>query len=412
VLNYKKIFQPRYFNKFKCIGKACEDTCCSGWTVHIDKSTYTKYRKCRDTELKPMLDKKVTRNRTNASNTNYAKIVLSQMVCPFLTEEHLCCIQKKLGEAYLSVTCATYPRSTRIVNGVVERALSVSCPEVTRLALLNRDVMEFEEINNVDNIHIGEETKVIDTCNYKRSSKPYQYFWELRGFTIFILQSRTYPLWQRLIILGLFYDQLNQNIEGKEDNIPELISTYSERINKGVFHEALDGIPNQPTMQLRLLSTLIELRVNRSYTTERFLECLDEFSQGIQSISESSQEESDLYYAEAYSQYYKPFMDQHEYILENYLVNYVFLNLFPFGSRKDIYDEYVLLAIHFAIIKNLLIGLAGYHKTNFGIAHVVKLIQSFSKAVEHNSTYLKYVVDFFEENDLKNSACMAILIKN
>lgn len=410
--NYKKILQPQYYSKFSCIGSDCEDTCCNGWNVFIDKDTYKKYRKCKDVNLKPLLDKKVTRNRRTASNVNYAKIVLSEGRCPFLSEEHLCVIQKTLGEEYLSVTCTTYPRTVQIVNGVVERSLLISCPVAARLALLNPSAMEFDE-NKVDSIPIDEETSVINTLEYKRSSKPYQYFWELRGFTIFILQNRKYPLWQRLIILGLFYDQLNQAIiEERHYDIPELISTYSNRIDEGVFYDELEKIPNQITMQLQLLSILIDFRIATGVIVDGFQQCLNEFSKGIQHTSEMSEEEMGFRYAEAYSQFYKPFMDQHEHIMENYLVNYVFRNIFPFGSQKNVYDEYVLLIIHYAIIKSLLIGMAGYHKTAFDIDHVIKLIQSFSKAIEHHSPYLKNIFQFFEDNDLKNSACMAVLIKN
>ena len=31
---------PRYTERFRCIGSACEDTCCASWTIHIDKKTY------------------------------------------------------------------------------------------------------------------------------------------------------------------------------------------------------------------------------------------------------------------------------------------------------------------------------------------------------------------------------------
>lgn len=35
--------RPQYAKRFRCIGGACEDACCSGWAVTIDRSTYQKY---------------------------------------------------------------------------------------------------------------------------------------------------------------------------------------------------------------------------------------------------------------------------------------------------------------------------------------------------------------------------------
>ena len=81
-------------------------------------------------------------------------------------------------------------------------------------------------------------------------------------------------------------------------------------------------------------------------------------------------------------------MEKHEALLENYLVNYVFKNLFPFGPQKsrvleprNVYAEFNLMVIHFSLIKSLLIGLAGYHRESFGVTHVIALIQAFAKTV-------------------------------
>ena len=48
----RTILQPQYVAKFQCIGPACEDSCCIGWRVQIDKDTYQNYRKCSDDELR------------------------------------------------------------------------------------------------------------------------------------------------------------------------------------------------------------------------------------------------------------------------------------------------------------------------------------------------------------------------
>ena len=41
----RKILVPDYISSFACIGSECEDTCCAGWQVPVDKVTYQKYRK-------------------------------------------------------------------------------------------------------------------------------------------------------------------------------------------------------------------------------------------------------------------------------------------------------------------------------------------------------------------------------
>lgn len=86
---------PQYMRDFSCIGSACEDSCCIGWKVSIDEDTYKKYNRVRDKDLTFTLQKKVTRNRSNPSPNNYAKIKMEQDgSCPFLDTEKLCSIQK------------------------------------------------------------------------------------------------------------------------------------------------------------------------------------------------------------------------------------------------------------------------------------------------------------------------------
>lgn len=117
-------------------------------------------------------------------------------------------------------------------------------------------------------------------------------------------------------------------------------------------------------------------------------------------------------YTEAYTNFYKPFMEEKEYIFESYLVNYVFKNLFPLNGEKHVFDNYVMLIVHYSMTKMLLIGMAGFNRGNFNNDHVVKLIQSFAKTIEHNNAYQKNIFNLLESNNFTTMAYMAILIKN
>nr|WP_272507361.1 flagellin lysine-N-methylase [Clostridium aestuarii] len=400
-------------HEFKCIGSNCEDSCCIGWRISIDKNTYTKYRKCKNKELKELFDKSVKRNRSNSSEYNYAKIKINNdEFCPFLTEEKLCRIHSGLGEEYLSVTCTTYPRMTNVVNGVLEKSATMSCPEAVRLALLNPEPMQFDYIEvdkNTEN-KIGNN---VNTHQISAANKPEKYFWELRIFTIQLLQNRDYELWERLIILGMFYEKLNKYIkEGKVNETLNLIAGYTKNIEQGIFHEYLNEIPSYKTVQMMILKELADERILGGTKNQRYLKCFVEFMKGIEFTVEATKEEISEHYEKAYIDYYKPYMEKHEYILENYLVNYVFKNLFPVKGEKEIFDNYMMLVIHYSMIKMHLIGMAGVHKEKFCIEHIVKLIQSFSKVVEHNKMFLKYMHDTLKKNEIANMAYMAILIKN
>ena len=46
-----KLLHPSYLDEFKCIGGECEDNCCVGWDVDIDKITFKQYSEIDDNEI-------------------------------------------------------------------------------------------------------------------------------------------------------------------------------------------------------------------------------------------------------------------------------------------------------------------------------------------------------------------------
>lgn len=163
---------------------------------------------------------------------------------------------------------------------------------------------------------------------------------------------------------------------------------------------------------MKLLKELADERFFQGINSPRYFECFKEFLQGIEYNKDSTEEEIGERYIQAYEEYYRPYMEEREYILENYLVNHVFKNLFPLGEKsRTIFTEYVMLIIHYALIKMHLIGMAAFHQ---GLQDelVLKLIQSFAKTVEHNTVYLRQIRELLQKSDLTTMAYMAILIRN
>lgn len=409
----RPILVPQYMRNFKCIGSECEDSCCIGWRVDIDHETYKKYQKIRDEELTPLCEQYVKRNRAeNHGESNYAKVKLPKdRKCPFLNENMLCRMQLKRGEEYLSDVCTTYPRVVNIINGVLERSATMSCPEAARIALLNEDGIEFDEMEETVNTRNIVKSN-INTHDLKHNNKPIKYLWELRVFTISLMQNRNYRLYERLIILGMFFKNLQERVsEGKVNDIPGLIASYTNVIEDGSLRESLSSIPVQYHIQMKLLKEIADERYFMGITSKRYLECFTTFLKGIEYTKDSSIEEIGERYQKAYKEYYEPFMDNHEYILENYLVNYVYKNLFPVSKEKSLFDSYMMMILHYSLIKLHLIGMSGFYK-GLTTDKVIMLIQSFAKTVEHNQKYLNGIANLMKQNEFNTMAYMAILIKN
>ena len=120
---------PRYVTRFACVGSACEDNCCSGWLVTLDKKTFNAYRNSTHPELKPIFVKNIKRARALNNDEHYGKIALDPAThrCPAMSDG-LCAIQKNLNESHLSTTCFTYPRQTRRFRGQHEQAMNSVSP--------------------------------------------------------------------------------------------------------------------------------------------------------------------------------------------------------------------------------------------------------------------------------------------
>lgn len=391
------IRMPLYFKEFQCIGGSCEDNCCVGWDVEIDKKTYHHYRKVKDAELSRLFRNHIFENtEANDDHVDYAIVKLAKNNrCPFLNEEGLCKIQSKLGHDTLSNVCATYPRNSNQVDGVIEFSSNLSCPEAARLILKNQEGIQF-----LQDVQIPSSKMIInysiDTQQH-RGNRMVKYFLELRDFTISVLQNREYLLWERILMLGHFYHRLERALqENKDVPIPELISTFTQQINRDEWREKNSFSPADYPSQLGIMKEITS-KMNRltQIDSERYLRFSEEFNRGLGIDARSDLESEGKAYRIAYERFYQPLMKDHEYLLENYLVNYVFGELFPVLESTKPYEAYMMLVIRYAFIKSNLIGISGFRK-GLTVDDCVEFIQVFSKAIEHHHTYLEGIANYMK----------------
>jgi lysine-N-methylase len=226
-----------------------------------------------------------------------------------------------------------------------------------------------------------------------------------------------------MVILASLCDQLNAASTPNRE-IPRLLKGCRDAMEQGLFNESLGQLQPRPAAQLETVVELIVSRIGSDFTSVRFRECYQDFMHGLEWTPESSMQNIERCYASAYSQYYAPFMSQHEYMLEHYLVNYVHGRLFPFGPQETsqnlsvekvintIGKQYMLMATNYALIRTMLIGIAGFSKTQFGAAHVIKVVQSCAKTFEHSVAFPARALDILSEHGMQNCVSMALLIQN
>jgi len=381
----KKTRMPNYMKSFRCIGSACEDNCCIGWDVDIDKKTYLKYGKVNDSELKQLFDKNIHRNKQCFNdNIDYATVKLSkQKRCPFLNDVQLCRIQAKLSEGFLSNVCATFPRYTHVVDGVREQSATVSCPEIARLILLNPEPIVYRE----ETIRADERlivTHTIDTRDSREKNPLVSHLPELRKFTIEILQDRTRSLEERMTILAKFFSALQKRIQTGRNPNP---SAWILQTQKELLAEAPTTQPTDWTFQAeRFREMLLALDMLKTIDSKRYVDAARTVLSGFGYSDSLSTKDLGLRMAEGHRLHMKHFMKKHGYMLENYLVNAVYRNLFPAADSNQAFDVYMILALSFTLIRMQLTGLA-LAQNGLKPEDAAMYIQSFAKVAEHHKTF-------------------------
>jgi lysine-N-methylase len=413
-----KLFQPDYSENFRCIGPACEDSCCEEWTIHVDRSTFEKYQTLPAGPLRTIIDESIlpTQGQQQDGGQNgaaaFAQIHMNALhKCPLLSAGRLCRIQEEHGAELLPHACAHYPRITYGIGGTTETALSLSCPEAARLVLLNPQLLK----------SAGRECGMEIAGDGAHADELYlRYFWSIRNFALVLVRNCVYPLWQRLFLLDLFSRRFDAIApDERPEKVPHLLADFEASVASGKLQATMDTLPVDHAQQLDLVLLLSGMLLHRAHVRPRFVECVQAFTQGIGNSTVATLESLTACYAAAHEHYYAPFFEKHPYILENYLINIIFRCRFPFGrdwaqsgATPSMARESALLAAQFALMKGLLIGVAGFYREEFSAGHVVHTVQAASKHFEHHTEFLSRTYAMLVEKRMDGQLGVAILLRN
>ena len=157
---------PQIYEKFKCIGGKCSDSCCIGWEVDVDEAMYYYYL-----TVKGKMGDRI-RSCMEYRDGEAIFPLNKEGRCPFLNSKNLCDIITELGEDSLCTVCTEYPRYYETAGDYEQIDMSLSCPEVARLFF--RDGEKYEIVVYDDGIFCEElsKTKAVfrDKMRLKRNA--------------------------------------------------------------------------------------------------------------------------------------------------------------------------------------------------------------------------------------------------
>ena len=143
------------------------------------------------------------------------------------------------------------------------------------------------------------------------------------------------------------------------------------------------------------------IKKNNYCTSDDFKKYIDEVLDGfnINDIDNCGNDEER--YISIFQEYTENFIKKYEYIFENYLVNYMYNNLFPFTESDDMLEGYIMLVVRYSFIRFYLVGRYINSKKESS-ENIIKMISLFARDIEHDKTYMSEIYDYIEKNQYDN----------
>ena len=379
-MNETKVSQPQYFKKFACTCDKCVYNCCRhNWQIRIDKNTYDKYVSLKNDVGKEFLDK-----INVISKDPFIAIIVtnSDGSCHFLDEKGFCSIQLKLGYDYLSRTCRIHPRSISYINGVFETFLELSCEEAVRVVLFEQEPIMFEEsVLEPDGSGNVIPNRMLTAEKYTSAPNAVEIFGKLRMTSTAIVQSRQYSIRVRMLLLCLLIEQVTQLLAaGQDSNVAKTADESLTLLGTGVYDSIVEQMPGGIDSDFDIVLDILKDMATKK--DERFNSILDQALGGF-GISTDTNDLPDTF-RENYKKIYTQYFADKEFIFENYIVNHILMEGFPFNYGKEsvVMANYADLLARYNIIEFLLVGICNYHN-EFNEWSIINCVSAFSRCYDH-----------------------------
>lgn len=388
------VLRPDYFDDFKCIAERCPESCCMGWKISVDKLSFRKYREIKGSFGK-YLNHHIVRDR-KGGDTNYARMLLDEHKrCSLLDENNLCRIYINLGEKYLCNVCTRYPR---IINRYGERyeiSATISCPEIARLVVTHEQPITF---------NMTEEEVPPAHLPYTKYSEEYgQQLWDIRSLCIDIAQYRSIPTWKRLVFIKQAMVKLENALENHTYSAQDLEILTSYVANERSA-QIMDEMNVDRQIKRKFITDLITYRKTlggfNSNFNNRIDNCIELFKKNNYSSEEIEQLEAE----------FEIYMSQRDYILENYIVCYIFSRILSALWSHDLQKEVNMLIIHYISIKHILFVEWLHSNKQLKQQDYIDIVYSFSRGMEHSKVYLQKIEGMLKGLDVNKVITLVTLL--
>jgi lysine-N-methylase len=393
---------PRYAQSFSCIGAACPDTCCSGWSVPIDRDTYRDWQTI-DVRIagSPLMERtrEARANETLAAGDAAMLTSTEAGDCAWLTDEKLCAVQATLGEDATPLVCQSYPRQRVRSGDRISVYLSLGCPQAAHLALSDPAAMDMVAAPQpaFQRLLSGSERKSAGLATPAEREDPaldaINATAELladaaRG----LIGSPSLTVWQALALYSLTIADivLSASDPAEKASVIESIIAMRQIEKQGgrLLEEAraaetvLSQLYPLPSMleAARIAANRFRFKKHKSPAPGTLMQTLVAFELDGDSDAPVSEAACRIY-QQASQRWFEPFDAAHPHVLKNFLLNQLGGRNFPMSGASGICTELAKVALHLQLVRVFLVGRAHAKQEAFGIGDCVEVVQAYTRYV-------------------------------
>lgn len=339
------VYAPEWMKSFSCLAGDCPEVCCQQWNVDVDPTHAESLRHIGDPELQELMNSVLRTVRVRRPGSRQTEAVHRLQLlsrpdrrCPLLNERNECRLHKKYGPYVLCDTCFFHPRTFFQIDERTYLSACLSCPECARLAVMRPEPTSFSSFEaEIDPGAEWLETELIaDPSARSLLTERDRLIREITER----LQERSIPLPERIIRVLDF-------LRETEGAYPE---TSEQAAEAGGDHEMME-------LFLTVFDPVSEGMEQASRSAALFTRELAGGTEGYASLL-----------AENYRRGRKlcePFLGEHPWLEENFLVHCVFSDAFrqfyryqnePVSAAEILRHEVRLLTVWHWYFRVLLCG--------------------------------------------------------
>ena len=153
--------------------------------------------------------------------------------------------------------------------------------------------------------------------------------------------------------LGYFLSTIDDLYEEDLQKVSSFIKNFKiENYAKEYERDTMNYV-----IQVSFLKNIVDsLNIVNEIDSITFKEHTKEALSGFNLKSPNDLQNNASDYINAFNRYEEEYFHKYDYIFENYLVNSIYNNLFPFSESDYIFDGYIMLLLRYSLIRFYLVG--------------------------------------------------------